>query len=50
MIPIRGLFESHLTVSNLERWLAFYGGTLGLELAHRASDPKAAFYWIRGAW
>lgn len=48
MIPIRGLFESHLTVSNLERSIAFYGGTLGLELAHRVSDPKAAFYWIGG--
>jgi len=48
MIPIQGLFESHLTVSDLERSTAFYSGTLGLELAHREADRRAAFYWIGG--
>lgn len=48
MIPIQGLFESHLTVSDLERSIAFYSGTLGLELAHRDADRRAAFYWIGG--
>ena len=46
MIPIRGLFESHLTVTDLERSIAFYGGALGLELAHRNADRKVAFYWM----
>ena len=48
MIPVRGLFETHLTVSDLERSIAFYGGALGLELAHRDADRKAAFYWMGG--
>jgi hypothetical protein len=33
MIPIRDLFESHLTVTNLQRSMSFFGDTLGLELA-----------------
>ena len=48
MIPVRGLFETHLTVSDLERSIAFYGGALGLDLAHRDTDRKAAFYWMGG--
>ncbi len=46
MIPIRNLFESHLTVSNLQRSMIFFGDTLGLKLAHVVPDRKAAFYWI----
>jgi lactoylglutathione lyase len=48
MVPIRGLFESHLTVSDLRRSMAFYGDTLGLQLAHLVPERKAAFYWIGG--
>ncbi len=48
MIPVRGLFETHLTVSDLERSIAFYGGALGLDLAHRDANRKAAFYWMGG--
>ena len=48
MIPVLGLFETHLTVSDLERSIAFYGGTLGLELAHRDIARKVAFYWMGG--
>ncbi len=48
MIPVRGLFETHLTVSDLERSIAFYGGALGLDLAHCDADRKAAFYWMGG--
>ena len=48
MIPVRGLFETHLTVSDLERSIAFYGAALGLELAHRNADRKVAFYWMGG--
>jgi len=49
MIPVRGLFEAHLTVSDLERSIAFYGGALGLQLAHRVPDRKVAFYWLGGS-
>jgi catechol 2,3-dioxygenase-like lactoylglutathione lyase family enzyme len=45
MIPVRSLFETHLIVSDLERSIAFYGGALGLEMAHRDADRKAAFYY-----
>jgi lactoylglutathione lyase len=46
MIPIRGLFETHLTVTDLRRSMAFFGETLGLELAHAFPERGAAFYWI----
>ncbi len=48
MFPIHGLFESHLTVVDLQRSMAFYGETLGLELAHEFRDRRVAFYWIGG--
>ena len=48
MIPVWGLFEAHLTVSDLERSITFYSGALGLELAHRDIARKAAFYWMGG--
>src|ERR1700760_2204807 len=48
MIPLRNLFESHLTVTNLERSMEFYGQTLGLELAEIFTDRHVAFYWIGG--
>ena len=48
MIPIRDLFESHLTVSNLERSMKFFGDVLGLELAYVIAERKVAFYWIGG--
>lgn len=46
MIPVRGLFETHLTVSNLRRAMKFYGETLGLELARTFPDRNVAFYWL----
>ena len=48
MIPVRDLFESHLTVANLERSMAFYGQILGLELAAVFPERRVAFYWIGG--
>jgi len=48
MIPIQDLFETHLTVSDLRRSMAFYAETLGLELAQFLGDRKIAFYWIGG--
>ena len=46
MIPIRNLFESHLTVTNLQRSMSFFGQTLGLELAEVFWERRVAFYWI----
>lgn len=46
MIPIRNLFEAHLTVRDLDRSMEFYGGVLGLPLARVFSERKVAFYWI----
>jgi len=48
MIPIRDLFETHLTVSDLGHSMKFFGDTLGLELAHVVPERKVAFYWIGG--
>jgi len=48
MIPVKGVFETHLTVSDLPRAMRFYGQTLGLELAIHIEARKAAFYWLGG--
>ena len=48
MIPLRDLFESHLTVTNLERSMAFFGDTLGLELSEVFRERRVAFYWVGG--
>lgn len=48
MIPIRDLFETHLTVSDLQRAMEFYSGVLGLETAYVLPERKVAFYWIGG--
>jgi lactoylglutathione lyase len=46
-IPLRGLFETHLTVSNLHRSIAFYRDIVGLHLAFEVLERNAAFFWIR---
>lgn len=43
-----GLFESHLTVRNLDASIAFYRDVVGLELAYRIPERRAAFLWIGG--
>jgi len=48
MIPISGLYESHLTVGDLERSIGFYRDVVGLELAHRVPQRRAAFSWVGG--
>src|SRR5262249_31726492 len=48
MVPIQGLFESHLTVMDLERSMTFFGQTLGLELAEVFWERRVAFYWVGG--
>lgn len=46
VVPIRGLFEAHLTVSDLDRSVAFYRDVLGLTLAHRIPARNVAFMWV----
>jgi lactoylglutathione lyase len=46
MTMIRGLFEAHLTVSDLDRSIAFYRDTLGLPLAHVIPERQVAFFWV----
>jgi lactoylglutathione lyase len=48
MIALRDLFESHLTVTDLQRSMTFFGQTLGLELAAVFWERRVAFYWIGG--
>jgi lactoylglutathione lyase len=48
MVRARDLFESHLTVSDLSRSMAFFGDVLGLELALIVPERRVAFYWIGG--
>jgi len=46
MIPVQDLFEAHLTVTDLDRAIAFYRDAVGLRLAHVTSARQAAFFWI----
>jgi catechol 2,3-dioxygenase-like lactoylglutathione lyase family enzyme len=43
---IKGLFETHLYVENLERSIDFYGKTLELKKCYYEEDRRAAFFWI----
>jgi lactoylglutathione lyase len=45
-IPIRRLFESHLTVSDLQRSVSFYRDSVGLPLALELPERDAAFFWV----
>lgn len=47
-VPVCGLFETHLTVSDLSRSVAFYRGTVGLSLALEVPERGAAFLWVGG--
>jgi lactoylglutathione lyase len=47
-LSVRDLFETHLTVMDLQRSMAFFGQTLGLELAGVFWERRVAFYWIGG--
>ena len=48
IVPIAGLFEAHLTVSDLDRSIVFYRDVLGLALAHTVPARHVAFFWIGG--
>jgi lactoylglutathione lyase len=43
---VRGLFETHLTVVELERSVAFYRDIVGLPVALELPERGAAFHWI----
>lgn len=43
---IKGLFETHLYVSDLERSAAFYKNVLQLEECHRDEKRNIIFFWI----
>jgi lactoylglutathione lyase len=43
---VRGLFETHLTVSDVQRAVAFYRDVVGLAVAHEVPERGAAFLWI----
>jgi lactoylglutathione lyase len=45
-LNVRGLFETHLTVADLERSIAFYRDTVGLAVALELPERGAAFHWI----
>jgi lactoylglutathione lyase len=44
--PVRGLFEAHLTVSDVGRSAAFYREVVGLQPALDLPERNAAFLWI----
>jgi lactoylglutathione lyase len=46
--PIHGLFESHLTVSDLDRSVRFYSEVVGLPVALEIPARGAAFFWVGG--
>jgi lactoylglutathione lyase len=48
MPTVTGLFETHLTVSDLDRSTAFYRDVVGLPLALVLPERGAAFLWIAG--
>ena len=47
-VPVRidGLFETHLTVADLDRSIAFYRDVLGMPLAYVVPERGVAFFWI----
>jgi lactoylglutathione lyase len=45
-VQVRGLFETHLTVSDLDRSLGFYRDVVGLPVALQIPERNAAFLWV----
>jgi len=41
---IKGLYETHLFVENLEKSIDFYANVLGLELCHIEAERRIAFF------
>jgi lactoylglutathione lyase len=45
-VPVRRLFETHLTVSDLRSSIDFYRQVVGLPLALEVPERNAAFFWV----
>ncbi len=43
---IKGIYETHLNVENLERSVDFYKNVLGLEQCGYNDDRRIAFFWV----
>ena len=43
---IKGLYETHIQVSNLENAVTFYTEIFGLKLAHQDESRRIAFLWL----
>ncbi|MBO9675975.1 MAG: VOC family protein [Sphingobacteriaceae bacterium] len=43
---IKGLFETHIYVADLERSIDFYSNVLGLTQCHYDEERRIAFFWI----
>lgn len=43
---IKGLYETHLYVEDLERSIEFYSKTLGLKQCRFGVERRTAFFWI----
>ncbi len=43
---IKGLYETHINVENVERSIDFYKNVLGLEFCHFEEKRRIAFFWI----
>ena len=46
---VKGLFETHINVTDLDCSMDFYGRVLGLELGRVEQSRRVAFYWL-GGW
>jgi lactoylglutathione lyase len=46
IVPIQGLWETHITVGDLDRSIAFYRDVVGLTFAHIVPERHVAFFWI----
>jgi lactoylglutathione lyase len=46
MMSVRGLFETHLTVTDMSRSVAFYRDVVGLPVALELPERGATFHWI----
>ncbi len=46
IVPIQGLWETHITVRDLDRSVAFYRDVVGLIPAHTVPERHVAFFWI----
>ncbi|HEY4042473.1 MAG TPA: VOC family protein [Rhodopila sp.] len=46
IVPVGGLWETHITVSDLDRSIGFYRDIVGLRLAHTMPERHVAFFWI----